>query len=207
MTRVHRSPRLASAALAALAAWSACAAAAPGVPGSTGFDAAVRRSGPIDAHRVLEAELRDEAFHLWAAGGFGADRTERAAWVVRAASGVAWRVWPWDRRYLESRWLGPTPAGAMAIVHTHPASVDPRPSPTDVATARRLEVTVYTVSRTGIWKAGPDGAVTRVGDERWWAGCEARKHCRESASVRLALASNEKSPRDETTARALRITE
>ena len=133
MTRSNPLPRLAA---AVLAAWSALAAAAPGVAGGSGFDAVVRRRGGEDATRVLEAGLREEAFRLWRSCGFGADRTERAAWVVRASAGVAWRDWPWDRRYLESRWLGPTPAGAFAIVHTHPAVVDPRPSPTDRATAR-----------------------------------------------------------------------
>jgi hypothetical protein len=204
MTGPNPLPRLAA---AALAAWSALAAAAPGVAGGSGFDAVVRRRASGDTARVLEAGLRDEAFRLWESCGFGSDRTERAAWVVRAPAGVAWRDWPWDRRYLESRWLGPTPPGAVAIVHTHPAVVDPRPSPTDRATAQRLGLAVYTVSRSGIWKAEPDGAVTRVGDEGWWAGCEARKHCRESVPSRLALASAENAAAPETTARPLRITE
>jgi proteasome lid subunit RPN8/RPN11 len=204
MTPARTAPRLAA---AALAGWSALAAAAPGVAGGSGFDAAVGRHAPAESERVLEAELRDEAFRLWEAGGFGADRTERAAWVVRAPSGVAWRAWPWDRRYEQSRWLGPTPVNAFAIVHTHPAVVDPRPSDTDRATAARLGIAVYTVSRSGIWKAGPDGIVTRVGDERWWSGGEARKHGRESVSVGVALASGKNPPRSETAARAVRITE
>src|SRR5512141_2304569 len=201
MTLPNPLPRLAA---AALAAWSALAAAAPDVAGGSGFDAVVRRRGGPDALHVLEAGLREEAYRLWQSCGFGADRTERAAWVVRAPAGVAWRDWPWDRRYLESRWLGPTPAGAFAIVHTHPAVVDPRPSPTDRATADRLGVTVYTVSRSGIWKAGPGGAVSRVGDEGWWAGCEPRKRCRESVSVRLAIASKENASSSETAAHPLR---
>ena len=204
MTRSRLFPRLAA---AALAGWSALAAGAPGVAGGSGFDAVVRRRGGADATHVLEATLRDEAFRLWESCGFGADRTERAAWVVRGPAGVVWRDWPWDRRYLESRWLGPTPAGAFAIVHTHPAVVDPRPSPTDRATAGRLGVTVYTVSRSGIWKAEPDGALTRVGDEGWWTGCQARKRCRESVSVGVAIATAENTSSSETTARPLRITE
>ena len=66
---------------------------------------------------------------------------------------------------------------------------------------------VYTVSRSGIWKVEPDRVVSRVGDERWWDGCGTRNHCRESVSVRLAIASAEKPPASETTARPLRITE
>jgi hypothetical protein len=203
MTRPRITPCLA----AALAGWSALATAAPGVAVGTGIEAVVQRRAPAAHERVLEAELRDEAFRLWQASGFGADRTERAAWVVRAPAGVAWRDWPWDRRYEQTRWLGPTPAGAVAIVHTHPAVVDPRPSVTDRATAGSLGVAVYTISRSGIWKVGPDGLVTRVGDERWWSGCESRGHCREGALASVALASTESPARDETTARPLRITE
>ena len=204
MKRSATAVRLAA---AALAAWSAAGTAAPGVSGESGFDVAVLRKGGHDAVPLVEASLRAEAFRLFRAGGFGSDRSERAAWVVRAPAGIAWRAWPWDRRYLESRWVGPTPPGALAIVHTHPAIVDPRPSVTDRATAGRLGVPVYTVSRTGIWKAEPGGAVTRVGDEHWWDGCEGANRCRESASVRLAVASTEKSESSETAAHRLRITE
>lgn len=204
MTRSRPVPRLAA---AALAGWSALSAAAPGVAGRSELEAAARRGAPAEVERVLEAGLREEAFRLWRAGGFGGDRSERAAWVVRAAAGVAWRDWPWDRRYLESRWLGPPPGGALAIVHTHPAVVDPRPSDTDRATATRLGVAVYTVSRSGIWKAEPGGAVTRVGDETWWAGCETGRSCREDASGRFARASSESPAASETAGLRLRITE
>lgn len=195
-------------AAAALAAWSALAAGAPDVTGHSGFDAAVWRGAPkANGPRVLEADLRPEAFRLWEAAGFGLDRSEHAAWVVESPGGLAWRPWPWDRRYLQSRWLGPPPPGAIAIVHTHPAIVDPRPSPTDRATAARLGITVYTVSRSGIWKAESDGAVTRVGDEHWYDGCEARKPCRESAGAPSALAEAGNRAKRETAAHPLRITE
>ena len=194
-------------AAAALAGWSALAAAAPGVTGRLEFEAVVRGRARGEAERVVEAGLRGEAFRLWKAGGYGGDRSERAAWVVQAAAGVAWLDWPWDRRYLASRWLGPAPVGAMAIVHTHPAVVDPRPSDTDRATANRLGVPVYTVSRRGIWKAEPGGAVTRVGDETWWSGCETGEACREGAPAGVLRASQEFPAPVETAARPLRITE
>lgn len=204
MTRFRSAPRLAA---AALAGWSALAAAAPGVTGRPEIEAVARGRAREEAERLLEAGLRGEAFRLWKAGGYGGDRSERAAWVVRAAAGVAWKDWPWDRRYLESRWRGPAPDGVMAIVHTHPAVVDPRPSDTDRATANRLGVAVYTVSRRGIWKAEPGGAVTRVGDETWWSGCETGQSCRGDAPARFARASAELPAALETVARPLRIRE
>lgn len=204
MTRSRIAPRFAA---AALAAWNALSAGAPGVPVGPGLDAVVRRRTAAESEAVLEAGLRDEAFRLWKAAGFGVERSEVAAWAVPGASGVTWRAWPSDRRDLRSRWLGPPPPGAVAIVHTHPAVVDPRPSSTDRATAARLGVAVYTVSRSGIWKAEPGGGVTRVGDERWWAGCEARKHCREDVPAVAAPAVAENTAAPETAARRLRITE
>lgn len=126
---------------------------------------------------------------------------------METPEGPAWRTWPWDRRDLQSRWVGPPPPRAFAIVHTHPGIVDPRPSDNDRATAARLGIAVYTVSRSGIWRAVPTGAVTRVWDERWWDGCERAKPCRESASARVALADAGRAVSSETPARPLRITE
>ncbi len=133
MKRSRTAPRLAA---AALAGWSALVGRRAGRHGrGRNSTPSCAHRAPAEAERDLEAGLRDEAFRLWRAGGFGGDRSERAAWVVRGAAGVAWRDWPWDRRYLESRWLGPPPGGAIAIVHTHPAVVDPRP-PTRTAPRR-----------------------------------------------------------------------
>jgi hypothetical protein len=164
-------------------------------------------AGTAAAERILETDLRSEAFRLWEAGGFGADRAERASWALRAPAGVAWRDWPWDRRYEQTRWLGPTPAGAVAIVHTHPSGVDPRPSLADRDTAARLGIAVYTVSRNGIWRTGPDRVVTQVRDERWWAGCRKGRPCDERAADADPLRVAETRGGSETAAARLRITE
>ena len=121
---------------------------------------------------LLESTLRPPAYRLWEEAGFGGEARERAAWVLAVDAGhVRWQAWPDGRRYLRARWTGPIPADAVAIVHTHPAVVDPRPSPQDIETARRIGMPVYTVSRAGIWKAEPDGLVVAVDDARWWTGC------------------------------------
>ncbi|MCM3875695.1 MAG: Mov34/MPN/PAD-1 family protein [Thermoanaerobaculia bacterium] len=121
---------------------------------------------------LLEGTLRAPAYRLWAAADFGYTPRERAAWIVPDESeGVRWVNWPNGRRFLSARWNGPVPAGAVAIVHTHPGMVDPKPSPQDVETACRLGVPVYTVSRSGIWKAVPDGSIVSVDDSRWWSAC------------------------------------
>jgi hypothetical protein len=131
---------------------------------------------------LLEGALRAPAYRLWAAADFGSTPRECAAWVVPDGSeGVRWVNWPNGRRFLTAKWKGPVPAGAVAIVHTHPAMVDPKPSEQDIETARRIGLPVYTVSRSGIWKAVPDGSIVPVESSRWWdacraGGCEESRH-------------------------------
>jgi hypothetical protein len=61
----------------------------------------------------------------------------------------------------------------VAIVHTHPAVVDLKPSPQDLDTARMVSMPLYTVSRAANWEAEPNGVVVAVDDARWWVGCGA----------------------------------
>jgi hypothetical protein len=128
--------------------------------------------GPGLTPHLLESTLRTPAYRLWKASGFGQEISERAAWVLKDDIGrLRWLAWPDGRRYLRARWDGPVPADAVAIAHTHPTTVDPKPSEQDMETARQLGVPVYTVTRSGIWKAAPDGSVVAVDDARWWTGC------------------------------------
>lgn len=132
--------------------------------------------GPVATHasssNLLESSLRPPAYRLWEEAGFGGEARECAAWVLAVDAGhVRWQAWPDGRAYLRARWKGPVPADAVAIVHTHPAVVDPRPSSQDLETAHRVGVPVYTVSRAGIWKAEPDGRVVAVDDKDWWRSC------------------------------------
>jgi proteasome lid subunit RPN8/RPN11 len=135
--------------------------------------AALFRPSPslVLAIALLEGTLRAPAYRLWAAADFGNTPHERAAWIVPEPEGMRWMNWPNGRRFLTAQWKGPAPAGAVAIVHTHPVMVDPKPSEQDIATARQLGVPVYTVSRSGIWKAEPDGSIVPVDDARWWSAC------------------------------------
>ncbi|MFI5120431.1 MAG: hypothetical protein ACHQM4_08465 [Thermoanaerobaculia bacterium] len=122
--------------------------------------------------QLLESALRPPAYRLWEEAGFGGEPRERAAWVLAADAGhERWQAWPDEHGYLRAHWTGPIPADAVAIVHTHPVVVDPRPSPQDIETARRVGVPIYTVSRAGIWKVEPDGSIAAVDDKRWWVGC------------------------------------
>jgi hypothetical protein len=166
-----RLPNLLPALVVALAAASTAPALnLPHEENATPARGAPRELEP--APHLLESTLRAPAYRMWEAAGFGHESSERAAWVLEDDEvGVRWLDWPNGRRYLRARWEGPVPANAVAIVHTHPAVVDPKPSEQDIETARRLGVPVYSVSRSGIWKAVPNGSVVPVDDSRWWSGC------------------------------------
>jgi hypothetical protein len=132
--------------------------------------------GPALSHasftHLFERTLRPPAYRLWEGAGFGGEPRECAAWVLAADEGhMRWQAWPDGRGFLRARWKGPVPAEAVAIVHTHPAMVDPRPSSQDIQTARSVGMPIYTVSRAGIWKVEPDGRVFAVDDGDWWRGC------------------------------------
>jgi hypothetical protein len=169
--RVRR--RLPAALLAALAALAAAPFAQalnqPSLEVASG-------DGPALPHtlrvHLFESTLRPPAFRLWVEAGFGGQARELAAWVLAVdADHVRWQTWPDGRQYIRAHWSGRVPGSAVAIVHTHPNVVDPKPSFQDIETARRLGLPVYTVSRAGIWKARPDGLVVAVFDARWWSDC------------------------------------
>ena len=68
---------------------------------------------------------------------YGLTPYEAAAWIVREGDDVALKDWTFTRAYEKASWSGPPPAGALAIVHTHPLHADPRPSSGDAALARK----------------------------------------------------------------------
>ena len=56
------------------------------------------------------------------------------------------------------------PAGAQAIVHTHPTADSPLPSEGDIAAAKAAGCPNYELSHSEIWVANPDGTTGKVGD-------------------------------------------
>jgi hypothetical protein len=95
--------------------------------------------------------------------------TERAAWVVLDTNGqyrhIDWLVTP-QRRI--SIWKGHLPENIVAQAHTHGDQLDPKPSDQDVLVARKLNISVYTLTRKGIWRAAPDGAITKEVERGWF---------------------------------------
>jgi len=107
-------------------------------------------------------------FCLWRDSGYGTGSWELAGWLFRDGERLALARWPGTRSAYQERWSGPVPGDAVALVHTHPGNVDPRPSEGDRATARALGLPVLAVSRGGVFTALPDGRVLREGGDTWY---------------------------------------
>lgn len=125
-----------------------------------------------------EEELVPRFFSLFAAAGYGSDPSERAAWAVRREDGSFHLIpWPVTNRAREASWDGPPPAGVVALIHTHPSKLSPKPSRQDEYVALRLALPVYTISRQAVWKALPGVDSVRVSGEAWFAACVNDERC------------------------------
>ena len=51
---------------------------------------------------------------------------------------------------------------AVAFLHTHNDWYGPRPSKQDVAVARKLHISVYVLSKSGLLKITPDGNIVQL---------------------------------------------
>src|SRR5262245_58525825 len=96
-------------------------------------------------------------------------KREKAAWIVVNAHGefepVYWLNIPQDGKQF---WNQILPPNIIALVHTHPDYVDPRPSKQDEAEARKLNVAIFTLARKGIWSVTPDSIIKQHADSGWF---------------------------------------
>ena len=113
-------------------------------------------------------------FQVWEAGAYGRDSSgrEAAAWIIRRTDRFSCRKWPATNARKRQVWERPKPEAAVAILHTHPAGLDPKPSTGDVLLAKRIRAEVFSISRQGIWKVNPDGEVTCEAGAEWYRDLE-----------------------------------
>ena len=115
-----------------------------------------------------DAFLHASFVRLLESAGRGLTPTEEAAWLVAVPGGRGELVpWPRSARRRGHSWGSRPPVGAVALLHTHPADGNPRPSERDRRAARLLGLPVYTISVWGVFRADPDGAVVAVPSPAW----------------------------------------
>jgi len=114
-----------------------------------------------------------QAYQLFQESGFGSKPTEHSMWVISKDGRYEFVPWPWSAETGKETWKGPPPAGAVAVIHTHPSEKSERPSDRDhdLADGKQsssIRMPVYVLHRNGIWKAEPGVKdPIRVRDYHW----------------------------------------
>lgn len=97
------------------------------------------------------------------------DEKERAVWIVKNSNGeyesIKWLRTP--QRNI-TNWSDSLPENIVAVAHTHGDHLDPKPSQQDISVAQHLDISVYTLTRKGIWRAAPDGSITEEVGQGWF---------------------------------------
>ena len=105
---------------------------------------------------LCTAEAASHYADLLARGGYGRLPVEYGGFLVRGSDDALTFI-PWPRGgFQRAGFQGVIPAGALAIVHTHPREL-PDPSAHDAKEARRLGLPVVVVTPRAVTVAWPDG--------------------------------------------------
>ena len=120
----------------------------------------------VSAQDRLSCELLAGFSDLWKQAGYGRDMnaTEKSAWIFQDST---FHKWPGASERMRDFWRGKIPEAAIAQAHVHPIVADPRPSTVDVATAKRIRMSIYTISRDAIWMVTSDGHVFQQSGSDW----------------------------------------
>ncbi|HSE41848.1 MAG TPA: hypothetical protein VLH08_13880 [Acidobacteriota bacterium] len=119
---------------------------------------------------LKDCKMMVQFYELWKDSLFGRepDRIERAAWIqYDSQAGFEFVNWALTTEKQSITWDNTIPENVIAAVHTHPPTVDPKPSKGDALVAARLKIPIYTISRKGIWKVLPDGQVIQEAKRHW----------------------------------------
>jgi RHS repeat-associated protein len=113
--------------------------------------------------------IQDCMFCIFWQAGQGLRDIEEGMWVTCSGGKYHCEIWPSTNRPGNSRKVttssSPRPQDACAIVHTHPRARPPKPSTCkqpncDVIVSRRLNLPIYTVHPSGVWKYDPSTGMT-----------------------------------------------
>lgn len=104
---------------------------------------------------------------LLAAAKFGSDAVEHGAFLVREPDGRL-RLVRWSGGYSRSiSYSGRFPAGALAVIHTHPPNT-PEPSPHDRREATRIGMPILVLTPLAVTVAWPDGSADALATKGGW---------------------------------------
>jgi hypothetical protein len=122
------------------------------------------------AINLKDCKMLIQFCEIWRASLHGREpeRIERAAWITqRSETELEFVNWGLTTEKQAITWEKAIPKNIIAAVHTHPPTVDPKPSKGDALVAARLNIPIYTISRKGIWKVLPDGRIIQEAKRQW----------------------------------------
>ena len=109
---------------------------------------AVNRVSRIDRQVIKEFEK------AWSVASAGTSSQEGVVLIFRLMDG-SYRAQSQGATNQYKRFTFKFTPNAVAIVHTHPNSIDPRPSPEDSELSDKLGVPVYTITTRGMFMYNP----------------------------------------------------
>ena len=116
----------------------------------------------------INEELIDQFKKAWAISKAGFDSTEGVVVVFLMKDGDYFGRSPGVSNEFDQASFKWDPA-TIAIVHTHPNAINPRPSPIDQAAAEKLGIPVFTITNRGMFVYNPTTRkTTRVIDDMDW---------------------------------------
>jgi hypothetical protein len=124
------------------------------------------------SHPVTDLDVNDCKIMIIFADIYDASpliKREKAAWIIVNSKGefesIHWLNTPQEGKIF---WTQVLPSNTVALVHSHPEYVDPRPSKQDQKEAHRLQICIFTVARKGIWSVTPDGVIRQHANAGWY---------------------------------------
>ncbi|HJQ70362.1 MAG TPA: hypothetical protein VKA70_15400 [Blastocatellia bacterium] len=132
-------------------------------PGSEPTDAEhVNRAGRIDRQVIREFEK------AWTVASAGTSKHEGVVLIFRMFDG-SYRAQSQGSTNQYKKFTFKFVPNAVAIVHTHPTGIDPRPSPEDAELSDKLGVPIYTITTRGMFMYNPKTKkITRIMDGMDW---------------------------------------
>ena len=130
-------------------------------------------SEPADTETAVKVGRIDRAIikefeKAWAVSSAGVSNQEGLVLIFRMLDG-SYRARSQGNTNQFKKFTFKWAPNAIAIVHTHPSSIDPRPSPEDEEISLKLGVPIYTITTRGMFVFNPKtGKTTKIMDGMDW---------------------------------------
>ncbi len=131
------------------------------------------RSEPTEAEAVakvarVDRQVIKEFEKAWAVASAGTSKLEGVVLIFRMFDG-SYRAQSQGNTNEYKKFTFKFTPNAVAIVHTHPNSIDPRPSAEDTELSDKLMVPVFTITNRGMFMYNPKTKkITRIMDGMDW---------------------------------------